>query len=386
MKKCNKCGQALPFDSFSRDKDKRDGHRTICRSCSKISSALSYQKNKEEISRKSKIHYQLNKEQISEKGKLYNQRPEVQQRRKIWWVQYYEKNKDKVRAQRKIYRDNNKESIVAKKKLYRQRPEVKERLAARQKSPEVKERRRQRAKERYYRQREKILAQRAEYMSRPEVIQAQKEYDEKHREAQKARNKKYSEDNKEILKQKRKEREQRPEFKERQKQWYKEYYHRPETQERIKEYQSRPEVKERDRIYKKEYRQRKYVQERIAKYYRNKRKNDVQYRLRNSISRCIRKVIIDNGGTKKSTTWSKLPYTPQQLKEHLEAQFESWMNWDNHGEWHIDHIYPQSKLPYDSMDHPNFLKSWALENLRPLKATENISKSDKIIEGKEDVE
>lgn len=29
-------------------------------------------------------------------------------------------------------------------------------------------------------------------------------------------------------------------------------------------------------------------------------------------------------------------------------------------------------LPYDSMQHPNFLKSWALENLRPYNSKQNL--------------
>ena len=63
------------------------------------------------------------------------------------------------------------------------------------------------------------------------------------------------------------------------------------------------------------------------------------------------------------------------------------MNWDNWGcynpkewnendsttwVWQIDHIIPQSKLPFDSMEHPNFKKCWALENLKPISAKENI--------------
>ena len=78
------------------------------------------------------------------------------------------------------------------------------------------------------------------------------------------------------------------------------------------------------------------------------------------------------------TVWQALPYTSEELREHLEKQFEPWMNWENHGEWHIDHIYPQSKLPYDSLDHPNFQKCWALENLRPLDSIENIKKGNKV--------
>jgi hypothetical protein len=63
------------------------------------------------------------------------------------------------------------------------------------------------------------------------------------------------------------------------------------------------------------------------------------------------------------------------------------MNWDNHGKycldvwddnnsntwtWQIDHIIPQSQLVYDSMAHPNFLKCWALSNLRPLSAKKTV--------------
>ena len=86
-----------------------------------------------------------------------------------------------------------------------------------------------------------------------------------------------------------------------------------------------------------------------------------------------------------------LPYSIEELKTHLENQFESWMNWNNHGiysnswddndeatwTWQIDHIIPHSKLRYDSMSHPNFKKCWSLENLRPLSSKQNNLDQDK---------
>jgi len=63
------------------------------------------------------------------------------------------------------------------------------------------------------------------------------------------------------------------------------------------------------------------------------------------------------------------------------------MTWDNQGKydpkiwddndqttwmWNIDHIIPQSKLTYTSLDEDNFQKAWALNNLRPLSAKQNI--------------
>ena len=61
------------------------------------------------------------------------------------------------------------------------------------------------------------------------------------------------------------------------------------------------------------------------------------------------------------------------------------MNWNNHGvanmnrrTWNIDHIIPQSSLPYNSMEEENFQKCWALENLRPMESFANLRKSNHI--------
>lgn len=107
--------------------------------------------------------------------------------------------------------------------------------------------------------------------------------------------------------------------------------------------------------------------------------SDPIFKMHTNISSIIRRAMKSQNGVKDGKTFEHLPYTLEQLKEHIESQFEEWMTWDNYGQWHIDHIYPQSKLPYDSLEHPNFQKCWALKNLRPLCAKENIRKSDKII-------
>lgn len=118
----------------------------------------------------------------------------------------------------------------------------------------------------------------------------------------------------------------------------------------------------------------------ITLWMRTKRKEDIEFRLRCRISTSVWQAIKKSGGRGKGgSTFKHLPYTPKQLKEHLESQFEDWMSWDNYGEWHIDHIYPQSKTPYDSLEHPNFQKCWALSNLQPLSAKENFSKGDSIL-------
>lgn len=112
-----------------------------------------------------------------------------------------------------------------------------------------------------------------------------------------------------------------------------------------------------------------------------KRRNesDICYRLRKIVAVSVRQYMKKNGSIKNGSILSALPYTMQQLRDHLESQFNAEMNWDNYGTyWEIDHIYPQSKLLFDSYEHPNFLKCWSLDNLQPLTKSENIKKGDKL--------
>ena len=68
-----------------------------------------------------------------------------------------------------------------------------------------------------------------------------------------------------------------------------------------------------------------------------------------------------------------------EFKHHIEKQFRRGMTWDNYGtHWHVDHI-----LPCASFDHTNkkqVAQCWHYTNLRPLRASENMLKSDTITE------
>jgi len=111
------------------------------------------------------------------------------------------------------------------------------------------------------------------------------------------------------------------------------------------------------------------------KYRTAKRKADPKLRLRRSISSCVGNVLRRFEKVKSGPTFEKLPFTKEQLWEHLEKQFDENMTWDNYGSyWHLDHIIPQAALPYDSMEHPNFKKCWDLKNLQPLEASKNSGK------------
>ena len=54
------------------------------------------------------------------------------------------------------------------------------------------------------------------------------------------------------------------------------------------------------------------------------------------------------------------------------------MNWNNYGKWHIDHVRPDRSFNYKSVKDKEFQECWALKNLQPLWAIDNLKKGGKI--------
>jgi 5-methylcytosine-specific restriction endonuclease McrA len=85
-------------------------------------------------------------------------------------------------------------------------------------------------------------------------------------------------------------------------------------------------------------------------------------------------------GVKAGRHWESLVgYNVDQLKKHLEKRFKVGMTWDNYGPyWHIDHIIPISAFNFETPNDIDFKKCWALKNLQPLEAVENLRKNDRL--------
>ena len=121
--------------------------------------------------------------------------------------------------------------------------------------------------------------------------------------------------------------------------------------------------------------------ENSRKSIREKRKNDPNFRVKDAIGKQIHDALRRKKGGVRS--FKKLSYTPEALRHHLERQFSEGMNWDNYGKegWHIDHIVPISsfKLVTENgkVDWDEVALCWALTNLRPLWAKDNLSKAFK---------
>ena len=131
-----------------------------------------------------------------------------------------------------------------------------------------------------------------------------------------------------------------------------------------------------------------------SKKYKEKKRKDAIFNIQNKISCAVRSSLKSRSLDKTIPTFKILNYSPKELKEHLEKQFEPWMNWDNWGTyrvdiwddnnqstwtWQIDHIIPISSFKYNSSDDENFQKCWSLGNLRPLSSKENLIKKDRIL-------
>jgi len=68
-----------------------------------------------------------------------------------------------------------------------------------------------------------------------------------------------------------------------------------------------------------------------------------------------------------------LGYSALDLKIHIENKFSIGMTWENHGEWHIDHIRPVTN--FSTTDDVKIV--CALENLQPLWWYDNLFKGNK---------
>ena len=101
-----------------------------------------------------------------------------------------------------------------------------------------------------------------------------------------------------------------------------------------------------------------------------------KYKINIQVARAIRHSLK---GYTKSGKWELLVgYTLEDLQKHLKKQFKSGMTLDNYGDWHLDHIIPKSHFNFDSLEDIDFKRCWALDNIQPLWAMDNLRKQTKL--------
>ena len=104
--------------------------------------------------------------------------------------------------------------------------------------------------------------------------------------------------------------------------------------------------------------------------YRNIEHNRIANNYRSRLFNALKNNI------KSKSTENLIGCSYQELKKHLEDQFEEGMNWDNYGEWHVDHIIPCAA--FDLSCEYQQAVCFHYSNCQPLWAEDNLSKKDSI--------
>lgn len=108
-------------------------------------------------------------------------------------------------------------------------------------------------------------------------------------------------------------------------------------------------------------------------YFKNRKKTDFLFKLCTNMRIRLNVFLKTKRITKSNKTFNIIGCTPFELKVYLEEQFTYGMGWENHGEWHIDHIIPLSSAKTDE----EIYKLCHYTNLQPLWSYDNIKKGSK---------
>ena len=246
----------------------------------------------------------------------------IKKSKKEYGKEYYLKNKEKLKEKRKKYCLKNKEHIKEYDKEYRLKNKEK---------------------------RKKYRLKNKEKL---------KEYDKEYRLKNKEKIKEYYLKNKEKLKEY--DKEYRLKNKEKKKECGKEYYlkNKEKIKEKRKEYNSKPET-----------------QELIRNRMNNRYNTDINFRI---LAICRARLFQAlKGNSKSASTMELIGCTVDELRRHIESNFEPWMNWENQGlgGWDIDHIKACSRFNFEDPKQQRACFHWS--NLQPIEHIANIKKGTK---------
>lgn len=148
--------------------------------------------------------------------------------------------------------------------------------------------------------------------------------------------------------------------------YYKAYYERTKSRklklgsEWYRKQVSNPESKKRFKVTK-------------NGYFRNRFNNDPQFKTRFKLKQKLRRLIL--GKYDDRFSWYLVGCTKNQLRRHIESQFERGMSWDNYGVkgWVVDHIKPVCK--FNLLDAGQVQECFHYSNLQPMWYEQNRQKS-----------
>lgn len=116
--------------------------------------------------------------------------------------------------------------------------------------------------------------------------------------------------------------------------------------------------------------------EKLNNWFKARKQADPLFKLKQNIKSSIARSFLKNKLPKNTRTTQILGCSFEELKHHIESQFEPWMNWGNRGgkvvtqpdtTWDVDHI-----IPLDSAEtEEDIIRLNHYTNLRPLCSYQN---------------
>ena len=154
---------------------------------------------------------------------------------------------------------------------------------------------------------------------------------------------------------------------------YERNYDKVRAQRKIYYDENRDELNAINRQYYKDNKQSILLQK--QDYTKRKKEEDPNFRIATNIRSRMGSAI--RGNYKAGSAVRDLGCSIDDLRKHLEAQFQEGMTWENYGihGWHIDHIRPLKSFNLEN--RKEFLQACHYKNLQPLWWLDNIGEKQK---------
>lgn len=126
-----------------------------------------------------------------------------------------------------------------------------------------------------------------------------------------------------------------------------------------------------------------YLSGNRARYHKKQYDTNPQFKIRHNLSARMRDVIRVHGGIKTSSILKLLGASIEEVRLHIQSQFDKDMSWENYGQCHIDHIIPCDYFNLIDIEQQKLCFHYL--NLQPLWASENIKKNKYLPEDFEEI-
>lgn len=155
----------------------------------------------------------------------------------------------------------------------------------------------------------------------------------------------------------------------------KEHYQKNREKMLIQKNKYASKHKQEKALYDKIYREKN--KEKIKEHKKNwikKHSNCPILKIKRNLRRRIHHLIADD--YKSMSTFELVGCSAEEFKNYMELKFIDGMNWENYGQWHIDHIRPCSSFDLTDIEQQKICFHYS--NCQPLWAIDNLKKGKKL--------